>query len=349
MLSALYFPHTEIADVALMKTSLLLWDEVIVIAPFPGYEPRYDRNDPIGRAFGTIGRCHPPTEDERTKAHDLIIDFATSQRDERFQYASLKNPEDVYELYPQKLLMQTWSDLKTLGFVGTDWRAGDPPATSFTGLTLMNILADCCAGEALARITDEQDAYTQLAGLFVEPKMAIESAAREKATREWLIQRSLKVLNLDDVPIDRLIAFRERERNGSSERDYAKLRHNYNQRIEESVKKMANVTTGAALNTLQAEFEAAMRDDVKTLRDELKATWTDNLFSKEIAFPVVTAGVTAATYFSGLPLPTSEMFTALGAPVAAAGLFKTGSKIARERRKTFAAHPMSYLYQVKHR
>jgi hypothetical protein len=37
MRSALYYPHTEINSEEVMKTALLLWDELHAIAPWDGY------------------------------------------------------------------------------------------------------------------------------------------------------------------------------------------------------------------------------------------------------------------------------------------------------------------------
>ena len=52
MRSALYYPHTEIRSVPLLKTAMLLWDHVEFIVPYSGYRPHYkDR----GMNGGTSG------------------------------------------------------------------------------------------------------------------------------------------------------------------------------------------------------------------------------------------------------------------------------------------------------
>lgn len=55
MRSALYYPHTKIRHEGLLKTSLLLWDEIHVIVPWDGY--RIDRSPALEtEAFELIGR-----------------------------------------------------------------------------------------------------------------------------------------------------------------------------------------------------------------------------------------------------------------------------------------------------
>jgi len=76
MRSALYYPHTHIQSEALLRTALLLWDNVAIVAPYPGFVPEYEERH-FQEAFEIIGRCHYPTEQEKRNAHELIEDFAT--------------------------------------------------------------------------------------------------------------------------------------------------------------------------------------------------------------------------------------------------------------------------------
>jgi hypothetical protein len=52
MRSALYYPHTQIKSEHLLKTSLLLWDKVSVIAPWEHYLPNFD-NPIAAEAFAS--------------------------------------------------------------------------------------------------------------------------------------------------------------------------------------------------------------------------------------------------------------------------------------------------------
>ena len=139
----------------------------------------------------------------------------------------------------------------------------------------MNILADCCAGEVLARITDERVAYANLTGLLCDPAAI---PAESGDARNWLVLHTLKVLNLDGITIDSLIAFRKRERSEANGKMYTDLRHRYSERLSSYVNKLARATGGAARSTLQSEFEEDMRFDFHTLKQELRVVRSDAVF-----------------------------------------------------------------------
>lgn len=70
-------------------------------------------------------------------------------------------------LYSRKLLPATYEMLTQLKLMGDVLPNADYLMSTFTGLSIMNILADTCAGDALARVTDERLAYESLIGLFL--------------------------------------------------------------------------------------------------------------------------------------------------------------------------------------
>jgi hypothetical protein len=180
MRSALYYPHTEIRSESLMKSSLMLWDRVHVIVPFDHYEPHYD-SPTSQKCFELIGKCHHPTQDEKRRAHDLVEDFATRRLPDSFSYISVQSPNEIYEVYPQKLLPETWDILQTAHLAGAPLENADYPTAGPTGLSLMSLLADCCAGDTLARITDRSAAYASLSGLLTESASTGFALAKERA------------------------------------------------------------------------------------------------------------------------------------------------------------------------
>jgi hypothetical protein len=161
MRSAMYYPYTEIQSESLMKTSLMLWDRVYVIAPFDGFKPNYASKE-AQECFDLIGECHCPSPDEKLRTHELVADFATRRLPESFSYVSKDSPHEIYDVYPQKFLPETWKLLNEAGLAGPPSRNMVYPTAPFTGLTLMSLLADCCAGDNLARITDRSAAYPSL-------------------------------------------------------------------------------------------------------------------------------------------------------------------------------------------
>jgi hypothetical protein len=153
MRSALYYPHTEIRSEGLLKTSLMLWDRLLVIVPFADFKPHYDSPE-SRKSFELIGKCHSPSDSEKKQAHDLVEDFATRPLPDAFSYFSVQDPNEIYEVYPQKLLPETWRILQQAGLAGAPLADADYPTTGPTGLSLMSLLADCCAGDTLVRVTD---------------------------------------------------------------------------------------------------------------------------------------------------------------------------------------------------
>jgi hypothetical protein len=261
--SAIYYPHTEIEDVNLLKNAMLLWDTVTVIVPSADFQPSYPSE--IAKAWEIVGDVHYPSDDEKRSAHELIEDFATRPLPAAFHYRSGKS--GAYEIYPEKLMKETWDLLAQTGLTGQPLPNADYPFSQAAGLSLMSILADCCAGNNLVRITDESAAYASLAGLLIDEKAGSEILDQ---TRQAVVSASIRVLDLDDVPIHELVAFRNRERAEANGFMYTKLRHRYVDRIEAQTRKLQNAASDAARTAVAREFDQEMQDDVKELKRELR-------------------------------------------------------------------------------
>jgi hypothetical protein len=48
MRSAMYYPHITIQSENIIRTALLLWDQVHVIVPYSGFVPHYEKRPPEG-------------------------------------------------------------------------------------------------------------------------------------------------------------------------------------------------------------------------------------------------------------------------------------------------------------
>ena len=147
MRSALYYPHTKVQSEQLLKTALLLWDNLYVIVPWVGYQPLYDLPQ-ANEAFSIIGRCHHPREEEKKRAHDVVRDFLRRPLPPAFSYSPAADDIETYEIYPQKLLPDTVEMLRKRGMSAAVGRR-NMRASAATGLSVMNIIADCCAGNTL--------------------------------------------------------------------------------------------------------------------------------------------------------------------------------------------------------
>jgi hypothetical protein len=344
MHSALYYPHTTIEDPGLIKTSLLLWDTVTTIVPSSDFRPHYSA-EALSEAWELVGRVHCPSENEKAEVHDIVKDFVDGPVLEEFLYTpnSLAFGE-VYEIYPQKLLESTVQLLNQRGLLGSRLPNSDLPASQLMGLHLMNILADCCAGDEMARITDRQSAYDLLAGLLVEKH----SALRTGETREAVISLTLDLLDLRSIELKKLIEFRKREEREATGWQYRELRHRYSDRIDEQLKKLRTAKGDVGRDAVREEFRSEMQDDVRSLKEALGA----NVFQSALTYTGLTSTVLVAAYeavahlvgWGGTP-PTA--LTPVAATSAITGLLMLKSKFGKTRAEVLRKHPMAYLYCLK--
>jgi hypothetical protein len=339
MRSALYYPHTEIQSESLLKTSLLLWDELEFIVPNSDYRPQYDKRD-MAEAVELIGKHRPLSDAEKQEAHDRIEEFATRKLPPVFYYRPAQRSRDPYEIYSDKLLMTTWEMLRQAKLAGAQLANTDYPLDDSTGLSIMSILADCRAGETLARVTDQGVAYATVTNLLVES-----SPPPVEGNYERIVPLTLKVVNAADLPLSKLIEFRKREDKSSSP-DLRNLRHRYVARMEEHVKKILVTPKEADRKRLESDFEADMKDDLALLKTELREIRTDTLLSKDIIISAVAALTAAAAMSHGFHLDVPTAFTLSGAPVTVGGLLSTRNKYGASRRSIMQKHPMAYMYEV---
>jgi hypothetical protein len=336
MRSALYYPNTAL-DENLLKTSLLLWDEVHVIVPWPEFEPYYESRD-ARDAFSLVGRCRCPSDEEKSQVHELVEDFVTRPLPRAFTYRS--NSPEIHGVYAEKVLPDTWRVLREAGLTGERQGSINHPMNEPTALSLMNIIADCCAGDSLARITDQSLAYAALAGLFIdESPVAIPSLG----IREELVPVTLSIASTDDLPLKKLVDLRKREHAGSDGHLIRDLRHRFVQRLESQVTQLSVIKAQEDAKELKRQFAQDMVDDYRDLREALKLEAQQLLGTKELITVCLGAGVVAAAV---APIPVANVFTVGGAVATIGGLLATRAKFVSKRQQILRDHPMSYLYEA---
>jgi hypothetical protein len=345
MRSALYYPHTQIKSKQLFKTALLLWDRVTVITPWEHYIPNYD--DPsVAEAFAIIGKCHHPSSNEKKRAHELVEDFLSRPLPPAFSYMSVDGAHNSYDIYPQKMLPETVHLLRKRGMSVAEGRR-NMRASSVTGLSLMNIIADCCAGRALVRITDEGAAYASLAGLLVDEVDEADNELAVEQARERLLPIPLRIVDIK-CNFEDLVDLRRREEASAEGSKIRSLRHSFVDKVEEHARRLAAAESDLARMTLEEEFQTEMQDDYRDLREALKTKAEQVIGTKEVITAVLAAGAVAAAIFCP-QLPVAEAVSGLGGAATIGGLFSTKSKFAEERRKILKDHPIAYLYEASGR
>lgn len=340
MRTALYFPHTEIRSQSLLKTSLLLWDKLEFIVPYPEYKPYYE-NATVAKAVELIGVQRCPSKSEKQEAHDLVEDLATRTLPDAFYYRPAIN-DGAYEVYPQKFLESTWKILEDLQLAGAPLPNADYPLTTTAGLSVMSILADCCAGETRARITDRGLAYATITNLLVDSTKQDAGAHYER-----VIPLTLKLIDAANLPLDWLVKFREREETEAGGHTLRALRHTYLRRVEDHVNALQELTRPADWAELDRTFESDMAGDLRRLEGELSSEKKGLAYSKEIIVSGLAAAGSIWGALHGLPLEIPVAFTALGAPVTVGGLLSAQNKYAAARRAIMEKHPMAYVYQLQ--
>jgi hypothetical protein len=343
--SALYYPNTELQSAALLRTSLLLWDEVHFIFPDPCYKPFYGDKTQFARAYELIGRPHYPSTAEKTEAHELIVDFATRPLPEALFYRDPGSNLDDVSIFPEKFLDETWSVLEEAKLAGKKIKDYGYPLHEMCSLSIMSILADCCADKAFHRITDRGRAYGTLFGLLADETSP--AAVKPDDAHERLVPISLKLVGVSDLDIDKLLVFREEEEKSSSGHELRALRHKYVDKLSEYAKRLSEATTAVEHKEIERQFEQYMKDDIAGLRSGLRLSKKETFLSKEI-LTIGVVGALAAGYFTGhveLGKELSHLVTLGGVPVTLGGAFLVGSKLQAKRHDILKDHPMGYLYE----
>lgn len=340
MRSAIYYPRTEMQSKPLMQSSLLLWDQLHTIVPDPCYRPNHlDRE--MAQAWELIGAQLVPDDIQKDLAHRAIAEAVDQGLPQDLWYlGEVDRPADAYEIWPQKLAIETFNLLQQNNLAGKPLPNGDYPFSQEGGLLVMAKLADACGGEAFARVTDRLMAYGMVGAGGGRPTSASE-----------VVPITLEIIDASSVPMERLLDLRRREKKERRGSDYTKLRHSYSERIQHQVNELKKARTATEFREINRTFKHDMDADLKALRGELGAAKTD-LFLK----PVVVAAVAAAGSFlidhTGMAAALIFGAGAVGGTnpkevaKAATDFVSGGLSFGRKQREVMAKHPMAYMYAL---
>jgi len=147
--------------------------------------------------------------------------------------------------------------------------------------------------------------------------------------------------------MERFIYLREREKkeSGHTLRD---LRHRYLAHLETYVTRITNEeSTESDIEVLREEFRNSVKDDLRSLNQELWGKVREAVFSKEM-FVTAMAGVgTVAAAAAGTAFPALGTLTWGTASAAAAGGAAVADRYFSARRIVMQNHPMAYLYTAQ--
>jgi hypothetical protein len=366
MFTAVYYPHTAIRDENFLKHGLLYWDEIEFVSPFDGYDvlPRYP--DSMMRELARFTKPRVPTEDEKKKAHAEIIDLLTGDLPSWLQVDRSSDADDynLYYMFKDKLLPETWAELKRRNLVKAKRGHGDFDdyvSHTYLGLTMMAILARCCAGTLKHTITDQNDSYyallKHLQFLSGESEgssapldersqqtfkrwlntLGVTKSSAEGDARQTLVSVTLDVIDAKKLTIGDLLKLRNDKTKFAAE-----LRQNYAQAVEKQVAQLSDPALSATdSKAVVDDFRRAMQQDLDRLYDELKWTAVKTVLSKEVAVAI------AAPLAGSAALIASGAGSILGGALGAAALGKLAVEYRTSRKSVFAKHPMAFLYSGK--
>jgi len=291
-----------------------------------------------------IGKPRIPSLSEKNAAHSHIEELVQRDLPPQFYRNSRSTGEPRYEVYPQKLLPQTWELLRDSDWSGELLANADYPMTEPAGLTVMSVLADCCAGSTRSRVTDRGAAYATL-GQIMGADARSRAEIRQPPDRQ-LVAISLEVIDAPSLDLPRLIRFREREE-GHGGHSLTELRHKYRESLEKYVNALTQTSvTESDADEIKSRFRKDMRIDLANLQTELGFAKRETLLSKEVLVTVVAAVGTVASWAFGLPVTMNDAVTVAGASATVGGLAGAGNKYLSKRREILQKHPMAYMYEA---
>lgn len=344
MLKALYYPHTEIQSVTIIKNALLLWDAIETIVPSHTWQPT--RNVPdrtFNEAVDLVVRYRVPSKADQRRTHDALMEhLQTGFLQSLIQSTPMRMNRGI-SVYPGKFLQETWHMLRSgrlIDLMSEQHQYGVHPGM---GLLMMSLLADSCAGTQIQKVTDRGQAYSWLAQerarILGSQYVTGLDASQVAPALDRLVTISFEVLDARDVPLKKLLEFRKREakRGGS---DYTAMRRRYFETLKQHIDRIGKeAKTRKDMVELEAAFREAMKQDLQDLKAELELASKKTLLSREIAFSALIVAGSLSAPMAGL--------TELGTKVGGIGiipLLKAAVDYRGERRKALRSHVMSWLF-----
>jgi hypothetical protein len=327
MFTALFYPSFTVSE-SLFKNALLLWDRIEYISPNKDTSGCYQ--DPLMQtAASEYAIPRVPSQSEKQQAHDAIIELLDHPLPQWFFLDQHEIEKEVrFPISPEKFLPKTWDAIAAKGLI----RDAETGLTrDALGLTMMSILAECCAGSEKRLITDKASAYSSLERYFATRAGAVSGSHKDSCER--LVTLSLRVLDFKHVSLTRILDIRQKE-NGANGSQYKALRHGYLRKIENHADLLAKATSSSDIDEIERVFQQDIKSDLDMLKDELKDEGCKVVFSAEFAAAVA----------SLLSVPTTGL---LGYSLAEIALLRKRTEYRSARNKILKNHPMSWLYSLK--
>jgi hypothetical protein len=323
---ALYYPHSELLDEEMLKTVLLLWDQVDILVPEAPWHTPEKGEGVVRDALLLVANFRSPSLEEQQDAHAKIESFVSNIKDGSFNPSWLKQSDpsvSQYEIYKDKFFIGTWDLLEREGLVeNKDYGLfQDGAMHESLGLALMGVLASACAGKSFDLVTDDARTFESSTRELVRQF----SGSKEKIKldyRSTLVYKALRIIDATDIPLARLVKIR-----GEDSAFMARLRENFRNEVQKYQETLTQEgVTSRDIEQYQRGFQKAIERDYEELQDRL------HLETK------IRAG---ENLMGGLITALTNPGEALGKLVAS---IPAGKK---ERDEILRDHPTAWLYAAK--
>jgi hypothetical protein len=298
----------------------------------------------LNEAIELLAKYHSPSDAEKRSAHSDVAEFLLEESSRYVIPLALGGGfHRRFLVYPEKFLRGTWRMLEERGLAHWDSASSDYGVPPALGLLMMSALADSCAGTQLDKVTDRIAAYSIIqrarATLLGAPYIESLDPSQVAPNLPRLVTISLRILNARRISLAKLLAMRKREARTSTA-DFRKMRTRYYSALKAYADRIVNqARTPQDIMAVEEDFRASMRDDLKSLKKELRLASLEPLFSKEMAVCVL--AVAGALAFPHIGIPGLAV-TLKG--VGVIPLIATALRHKKERRNALLTHSMSWLY-----
>lgn len=330
MRSAIHYPDTHLQSPQAMASALLLWDKLRVIVPWDGFHIDYTNRD-MAHAWELIGKPLVPDDENKRQAHKSIEAMLEAGVPRQVQYRDDLQPDQEYEIWPQKLNYETWELLKESRMTSAPLANGDYPFEQEAGITIMAKLADACAGKTFARVTDKMLAYG-LIGDRDEPVLA----------QSHVVPLTLELIDANAISLEKLVDFRRREEREQRGGDYKALRHAYADSVQSHVARLKDVRSANERDDINEQFQDEMARYLRELERAIGIAKTEFILKPVVVSAVVSVG----GFLAAGPLGAFAGLAAGPAWQSLADMFSAGIGFNEKQRKAMDKNPMAYMYQL---
>lgn len=330
MRSAIHYPDIHLKSKRSMATALLLWDELRVITPWDAFEVHYHSTD-MAAAWELVGRPMTPDDAQKGQADRAILGLFKHLESRRYECPADLRPDHEYEMYAEKLFPQTWRELHRYGVVGERWASQNYSLNQQAGIAIMAKLADACAGDVFARVTDRLMAYG-LIGDRHEPVLP----------HSHVVPMTLELIDAASITLDRVIDFRRREASERKGGDYRAWCHAYADAIQAQIVALKGVESVHHRDELNRQFRGEMRRHLSELERAIDIAGLEFVLKPA----VISVAVAGAGFLAAGPAGGFAGLAAGPALQAVAGLFNAGIGFSERQRNAMNDNPMSYMYQL---